>query len=153
MEKATVWQEERAPGRQHQQQQSMSRLYRAWPWAWGKRCPSPRHISEYPEVEGRRARSTGAGADSTGPAHLWALNPEAMVQAAVSPLESSCCHQALLVAQREWGCPRGLSLPAARPAALGRGGHRLRPFRGQIQSTSTFLQSMKVNQLCPTLAF
>lgn len=39
---------------------SMSILYRAWPWAWGKGCPSPRHVSEYPEVEGRRAGSTGA---------------------------------------------------------------------------------------------
>lgn len=39
---------------------SVSILYRAWPWAWGKGCPSPRHVSEYPEVEGRKARSTGA---------------------------------------------------------------------------------------------
>lgn len=39
---------------------SVSILYRAWPWAWGKGCPSPRHVSKYPEVEGRKARSTGA---------------------------------------------------------------------------------------------
>lgn len=139
MEKAMVWQEERAPGRQHQQQQG-----RVCPYCTvlglghGERgFPSPRHVSEYPEVEGRKARSTGA--DSTIPAYLWALSPEAMVQAAVLSLESSCCHQALLTAQREWGCPRGLSLPEARPAALGRGGDRLGPFTGQIQGTSMFL--------------
>lgn len=39
---------------------SMSIPYRAWPWAWGKGCPSPGHVSEYPEVEGRKAGSTGA---------------------------------------------------------------------------------------------
>lgn len=39
---------------------SMSILYRAWPWAWGKLCPSPRHVSEYPEVKGRKAGSTEA---------------------------------------------------------------------------------------------
>lgn len=31
--------------------------------------------------------------DSTVPAHLQALSPEAMIQAAVSSLESSCCSQ------------------------------------------------------------
>lgn len=39
---------------------SVSIMYRAWPWAWGKGCPSPRHVSEYPEVEGEKAGSTGA---------------------------------------------------------------------------------------------
>lgn len=131
---------------------SMSILYRAWPWAWGKGCPSPRHVSEYPEEKEERQGALEQ-TDSTVPAHLWTLSPEAMVQAATSALESSCCHQALLTAQREWRCPRGLSLPAARPAVLGRGGDRLRPFRGQIQGTSTFLKSMKVNQLCTALAF
>lgn len=33
---------------------SMSIPYRAWPWAWGKGCLSPRHVSEYPEVEERQ---------------------------------------------------------------------------------------------------
>lgn len=130
---------------------SVSTPYRAWPWARGRGCPSPRHVSEYPEVEERQGALEQT--DSTVPARLWALRPEAMVQAAVSSREGSCCHQAPLTAQRQRGCPRGLSLPAARPAAPGRGGDRLRPFRGQIQGTSMFLQSMKMNQLCPTLAF
>lgn len=131
---------------------SMSILYRAWPWAWGKGCPSPRHVSKYPEVEGRKAGSTGAnrlncpctpvGNEPRGHDSGCSLIPgELMLPPGTA------------TAQREWGCPRGLSLPAARPAALGRGGDRLRPFRGQIQGTSTFLQSMKVNQLCPALAF
>lgn len=154
MEKATAWQEERAPGRQHQQQQ-------------GRACPyctvlGPGHGERAAPAPGtslstQKCKEERQGAleqtDSTVPAHLWTLSPEATVQAAVSALESSCCPQAPLTARREWGCPRGLSLPAARPAALGRGGDRLRPFRGHIQGNSTFLQSMKVNQLCPTLAF
>lgn len=126
----------------------MSILYRAWPWAWGKGCPSPRQVSTYPEVEGRTAGSTGAnrlncpstpgGTEPRGHGSGCSLIPGELM---------------LLTDQREWGCPRGLSLPAARPAALGRGEDRLRPFRGQIQGTSTFLQSTKVNQLCPALAF
>lgn len=149
MEKATAWQEERAPGRQHQQRQG--RRVHTVPClalGMGKGCPSPRHVSAYPEVEGRKAGSTGAnrldcpstpvGTEPRGHGSGCSLIPRELV---------------LLTDQREWGCPRGLSLPAARPAALGRGEDRLRPFRGQIQGTSTSLQSMKVNQLCPALAF
>lgn len=153
MENATAWQE-RAPGRQHQQQQ-------------GRACPyctvlGPGHgeraapaLGTSPSTQKWKEERQGAleQTDSNVPAHLWALSPEAVVQAAVSSLESSCCHQAPLTAHREWGCSRGLSLPAARPAALGGGGDRLRPFRGQIQGTSRFLQSMKMNQLAPALAF
>lgn len=154
MEKATAWQEERAPGRQHQQQQGRACPYRTvlGPGHGERAVPAP---GTSPSTQKWKEERRGAleQTESTVPARLWAPSPKAMVQAAVLCQESTCCHQALLTAQRQRGCSRGLSLPAAKPAAPGRGGDRLRPFTGQIQGTSTFLQSMKVSQLCPTLAF
>lgn len=113
MEKATVWQEERAPGRQHQQQQGRACPYRTvlGPGHGERGCPSPRHVSEYPEVEERQGALEQT--DSTVPARLWALSPEAMVQAAVSSLEGSCGPQAPFTAQRV--CP-----PSIQASSIGK---------------------------------
>lgn len=110
----------------------------------GKGLPQPQARLRVPRSGRKKGRERWSKQTQLSQHTCGHLSPEAMVQAAVSSLESSCCHQAPLTAQRERGCRRDLSLPAARPAALGGGGDRLRPFRGQRQGTSMFLQSMKV---------
>lgn len=52
--------------------------------------------------------------DSTVPAHLWALSPEAMVQAAVSSLESLCCSQT-----RGSGVPQRFVPPSSQASSTG----------------------------------
>lgn len=93
MEKATAWQEERAPGRQHQQQQG--RRVHTVPClalGMGKGLPQPQACLRVPRSKEERQRALEQ-TDSTVPAHLWALSPEAMVQAAVSSLESCVAHR------------------------------------------------------------
>lgn len=101
MEKATAWQEERAPGRQHQQQQG-----RACPYCTvlgpghGERAAPAPGTSQSTQKWKEERQGALEQTDSTVPAHLWALSPEPTVQAAVSSLESSCCHQAQLKGSR-----------------------------------------------------
>lgn len=137
MEKATAWQEERAPGRQHQQQQG-----RACPYCTvlgpghGERAAPAPGTSQSTQKWKEERQGALEQTDSTVPAHLWALSPEPTVQAAVSSLESSCCHQAQLKGSRAG--PRGLSLPAARPAALDRGRRHSRPPEGKYRGPARF---------------
>lgn len=151
MEKATAWQEERAPGRQHQQQQGRACPYCTvlGPGHGERAAPAPgTSQSTQKWKEGRQGALEQT--DSIVPAHLWALSPEPTVQAAVSSLESSCCHQAQ---------PKGSgAVPEVCPSQQPGQQHwteeeTLRPFRGQIQGTCSFLQSMKMNQLRPALSF
>lgn len=139
---------------------SLSVLYHAGPWAWGRGMPPARGTS----LSTQKRKEKGQGAleqtDSTVLTHLRALSPEATVQAAASLPGELVLLPGAVHSPEGAGLsqlhPRVSSLPTARPAALealGQGGGRLRPFIGQIQGTAIFPQSVKVNQLCPSLTF
>lgn len=132
---------------------SVSVPYCARPRAWGRGLPPARGTS--PSTQ--RGKEKGEGApeqrDSTVLTHLPAPSPEAMVQAAASLPGELCCCQVLFRARRECACPSSITEPHPSPQPGQQHSWSPKPVKGQVQGTSMLPQSVKANQLCPSLAF